>query len=113
MDTQVVMRPLLDKIEVKTTATAFRKIHFPHVSLNALKLYNLHLQRTVSHTVLKKSLFFSPTVQRSLVSCARKTGLLLFQYPAHLELWRLGESDGTGNKNMTMHLNLGPLLIFI
>lgn len=44
MDTQLVMRPLLDKIEVKTTATAFRKIHFPHVSFDTLKLFNLHLQ---------------------------------------------------------------------
>ncbi|XP_066541220.1 U3 small nucleolar RNA-associated protein 4 homolog [Hoplias malabaricus] len=33
---------------------------------------------------------------RRLVSCAKKAGLLLFQYPAHLELWRLGESDGNG-----------------
>lgn len=38
MDTQVVMRPLLDKIEVKTTATAIRKIHFPHVSGNSFLL---------------------------------------------------------------------------
>ncbi|XP_060779683.1 U3 small nucleolar RNA-associated protein 4 homolog isoform X2 [Neoarius graeffei] len=63
MDTQIVTRPLLDKIEVKTAATAFRKIRFPH---------------------------------RNLVSCAKKVGLLLFQYPTHLELWKLGESDGTG-----------------
>lgn len=58
MDTQLVMRPLLDKIEVKTTATAFRKIHFPHVSFNILKLFNLHLQLNVTQTVLKRIDFF-------------------------------------------------------
>ncbi|XP_067245321.1 U3 small nucleolar RNA-associated protein 4 homolog [Chanodichthys erythropterus] len=63
MDTQLVVRPLLDKFEVKSSASALRKINFPH---------------------------------RSLVSCARKSGLMLFQYPVHLELWRLGESEGQG-----------------
>ena len=36
--------------------------------------------------------------QRSLVSCARKAGLLLFQFPGHLELWRLGEGEGLGEQ---------------
>ncbi len=27
------------------------------------------------------------------MSCAKKSGLMLFQYPGHLELWRLGESE--------------------
>ncbi|XP_027017808.1 U3 small nucleolar RNA-associated protein 4 homolog [Tachysurus fulvidraco] len=75
MDTQLVMRPLLDKIEVKTTATAFRKIHFPH---------------------------------RSLVSCVKKTGLLLFQYPTHLDLWRLGESDGSGMPGSSLPIKRKP-----
>uniref|UniRef100_A0A8C2Q1F0 Uncharacterized protein n=1 Tax=Cyprinus carpio TaxID=7962 RepID=A0A8C2Q1F0_CYPCA len=64
MDAQLVVRPLLDKVEVRSAASALRKIHFPH---------------------------------RRLVSCARKSGLMLFQYPGHLELWRLGESEGKGS----------------
>ncbi|XP_012707774.2 U3 small nucleolar RNA-associated protein 4 homolog [Fundulus heteroclitus] len=63
MDTQLVVRPLLDKVEKNTQESALRKIAFPH---------------------------------RNLVSCAKKAGLLLFQFPDHLELWRLGESDGNG-----------------
>ncbi|KAL7824274.1 hypothetical protein SRHO_G00086020 [Serrasalmus rhombeus] len=63
MDTQFVVRPLLDKIDERGQASALRYIQFPH---------------------------------RRLVSCARKAGLLLFQYPGHLELWRLGESEGNG-----------------
>lgn len=59
MDTQLVVRPFIDK--VKSSASALRKILFPH---------------------------------RRLVSCAKKAGLMLFQYPSHLELWRLGESEG-------------------
>lgn len=34
--------------------------------------------------------------QRRLVSCARKARLLLFQFSQHLELWRLGSTEGTG-----------------
>ncbi|XP_062860851.1 U3 small nucleolar RNA-associated protein 4 homolog [Trichomycterus rosablanca] len=75
MDTQFVVRPLLDKIDVKTPATALRKIHFPH---------------------------------RRLVSCAKKAGLLLFQYPSHLELWRLGESDGHGIPGNSLHIKRNP-----
>ncbi|XP_047008751.2 U3 small nucleolar RNA-associated protein 4 homolog [Ictalurus punctatus] len=75
MDTQIVMRPLLDKTVVKTTATAIRMIIFPH---------------------------------RSLVSCAKETGLLLFQYPTHLELWRLGESDGTGMPGRSLPIKKKP-----
>ncbi|XP_026099567.1 U3 small nucleolar RNA-associated protein 4 homolog [Carassius auratus] len=30
MDAQLVVRPLLDKIEVRSVASALRKIHFPH-----------------------------------------------------------------------------------
>lgn len=37
--------------------------------------------------------------QRSLACCAKKAGLLLFQFPGHLELWRVGESDGNGETN--------------
>lgn len=63
MDTQLVVRPLLDKVERNTQESALRKIAFPH---------------------------------RSLVGCAKKAGLLLFQFPGHLELWKLGESEGHG-----------------
>lgn len=31
LDTQLVVRPLLDKVEVKSYDSALRKIHFPHV----------------------------------------------------------------------------------
>ncbi|XP_055365717.1 U3 small nucleolar RNA-associated protein 4 homolog isoform X2 [Betta splendens] len=63
MDVQLVVRPLLDKVERNTQEAALRKIAFPH---------------------------------RNLVCCAKKAGLLLFQFPEHLEVWRLGESDGHG-----------------
>ncbi|XP_024138290.1 U3 small nucleolar RNA-associated protein 4 homolog [Oryzias melastigma] len=63
MDTQLVVRPLLDKVEKNTRESAMRKILFPH---------------------------------RNLVCCAKKAGLLLFQFPDHLELWRLGESNMQG-----------------
>uniref|UniRef100_A0A4W5PQ16 UTP4 small subunit processome component n=1 Tax=Hucho hucho TaxID=62062 RepID=A0A4W5PQ16_9TELE len=67
MDTQLVVRPLLEKFDERSYASGLRKIHFPH---------------------------------RNLVSCAKKAGLLLFQFPGQLELWRLGESDGHG-ENLT------------
>lgn len=41
----------------------------------------------------------SPSTQRNLVCCAKKAGLLLFQFPEHLELWRLGESVGHGEES--------------
>ncbi|KAM6946210.1 U3 small nucleolar RNA-associated protein 4 homolog [Aplochiton taeniatus] len=63
MDTQLVVRPLLEKAEKNTQESALRKIVFPH---------------------------------RSLVSCGKKAGVLLLQFPGHLELWRLGESQGNG-----------------
>ncbi|MEQ2233507.1 hypothetical protein ILYODFUR_022547, partial [Ilyodon furcidens] len=75
MDTQVVVRPLLDKVEKNTQESALRKIAFPH---------------------------------RSLVSCAKKTGLLLFQFPDHLELWRLGESDGNGTPGESLPVKRKP-----
>uniref|UniRef100_A0A671MKR7 Uncharacterized protein n=1 Tax=Sinocyclocheilus anshuiensis TaxID=1608454 RepID=A0A671MKR7_9TELE len=67
MDAQLVVKPLLDKIEVRSAASALRKIHFPH---------------------------------RRLVFCARNSGLMLFQYPGRLELWRLGESEGKGEDDI-------------
>ncbi|KAJ0069514.1 hypothetical protein NL108_008453, partial [Boleophthalmus pectinirostris] len=63
MDTQLVVRPLLDKVEKNTAESELRKMVFP---------------------------------LKSLVSCAKKSGLLLFQFPDHLEVWRLGESEGYG-----------------
>lgn len=44
--------------------------------------------------------------QRSLVCCAKKAGLLLFQFPDHLELWKVGESDGHGEKNTHAHIHI-------
>uniref|UniRef100_A0A4W4G0Y3 Anaphase-promoting complex subunit 4 WD40 domain-containing protein n=1 Tax=Electrophorus electricus TaxID=8005 RepID=A0A4W4G0Y3_ELEEL len=41
MDTQLVVRPLLDKIDVKTSASALRKIHFPHRRLVSCSRTNL------------------------------------------------------------------------
>ncbi|XP_068595542.1 U3 small nucleolar RNA-associated protein 4 homolog [Brachionichthys hirsutus] len=63
MDTQLVVHPLLDKVEKNTRASAQRKIAFSH---------------------------------KSLVCCAKKASVLLFQFPDHLELWSVGESDGHG-----------------
>ncbi|XP_072291813.1 U3 small nucleolar RNA-associated protein 4 homolog [Eucyclogobius newberryi] len=63
MDTQLVVRPLLDKVEKHTAESEMRKMVFP---------------------------------LKSLVSCAKKAGLLLFQFPDSLEVWRLGESEGNG-----------------
>ncbi|XP_034389919.1 U3 small nucleolar RNA-associated protein 4 homolog [Cyclopterus lumpus] len=75
MDTQLVVRPLLDKVEKNTQESAMRKMAFPH---------------------------------RSLVCCAKKAGLLLFQFPDHLELWRLGESDGHGNPGDSLPVKRKP-----
>uniref|UniRef100_A0A667ZTI4 UTP4 small subunit processome component n=1 Tax=Myripristis murdjan TaxID=586833 RepID=A0A667ZTI4_9TELE len=72
MDTQLVVRPLLEKVEKNTQESALRKIAFPH---------------------------------RSLVSCGKKAGMLLFQFHGHLELWRLGESDGHGEEKHTCTLS--------
>uniref|UniRef100_A0A8C4ZZD9 UTP4 small subunit processome component n=1 Tax=Gadus morhua TaxID=8049 RepID=A0A8C4ZZD9_GADMO len=35
---------------------------------------------------------------RSLVSCGKKAGILLFQFPERLEVWRLGESNENGEE---------------
>ncbi|XP_069575492.1 U3 small nucleolar RNA-associated protein 4 homolog [Brachyistius frenatus] len=75
MDTQLVVRPLLDKVEKNTQEAALRKITFPH---------------------------------RSLVGCAKKAGLLLFQFPEHLELWRLGDSDGHGKPGESLTVKRKP-----
>ncbi|XP_068579098.1 U3 small nucleolar RNA-associated protein 4 homolog [Cebidichthys violaceus] len=75
MDTQLVVRPLLDKVEKNTQESSMRKIAFPH---------------------------------RSLVCCAKKAGLLLFQFPDHLELWRLGESDGHGKPGDSLPVKRKP-----
>ncbi|XP_034031590.1 U3 small nucleolar RNA-associated protein 4 homolog [Thalassophryne amazonica] len=75
MDTQLVVRPLLDKVEKNTLESSLRKITFPH---------------------------------RRLVSCAKRAGMLLFQFPDHLELWRLGESDGHGKPGECLHVKRKP-----
>ncbi|CAI9616523.1 unnamed protein product [Staurois parvus] len=63
LDGNIVARPLLERIQVKSYEAALRKITFPH---------------------------------RHLVSCAQASRLLLFQFPDHLELWRLGQTDQSG-----------------
>ncbi|XP_043072748.1 U3 small nucleolar RNA-associated protein 4 homolog [Puntigrus tetrazona] len=75
MDAHLVVRPLLDKFEERSVASALRKIHFPH---------------------------------RSLVSCAKKSDLMLFRYPGHLELWRLGESEGKGLPGSSLFVKRNP-----
>lgn len=75
MDTQLVVRPLLDKVEKNTAESAQRKIAFPF---------------------------------KSLVSCAKKAGLLLFQFPDHLEVWRLGESEGQGKPGDSLPVKRKP-----
>ncbi|XP_041417112.1 U3 small nucleolar RNA-associated protein 4 homolog isoform X4 [Xenopus laevis] len=59
----LVIRSLMEKIEVKSYEAALRKITFPHYHL---------------------------------VSSAQKAGQLLFQFPEHLELWQLGNTDISG-----------------
>ncbi|NXC41438.1 UTP4 protein, partial [Penelope pileata] len=63
LDAQLVIRPLMEKVQRKSYEAALRRITFPH---------------------------------RRLVSCARRARLLLFQFSQHLELWRLGSTNGTG-----------------
>uniref|UniRef100_A0AAY4DRV7 Cirhin n=1 Tax=Denticeps clupeoides TaxID=299321 RepID=A0AAY4DRV7_9TELE len=75
MDTQLVVRPLLDKLDFKSRDSSLLKILFP---------------------------------QRSLVSCAKKAGLLLFQYPTHLELWRLGDTEGHGPPGCILPVSRNP-----
>ncbi|XP_072551252.1 U3 small nucleolar RNA-associated protein 4 homolog [Salminus brasiliensis] len=45
---------------------------------------------------------------RNLVSCAKKASLLLFQHPGHLELWRLGESEGNGSPGSVLPVKRKP-----
>ncbi|XP_056908161.1 U3 small nucleolar RNA-associated protein 4 homolog [Takifugu flavidus] len=75
MDTQLVVRPLLDKVEKNTRESALRKMTFPH---------------------------------RSLVSCAKKVGMLLFQFPDHLEVWSVGESEGQGKPGDSLPVKKNP-----
>lgn len=75
MDTQLVVRPLLDKVEHNTPESSLRKIAFPY---------------------------------KSLVCCAKKAGLLLFQFPDHLEVWRLGESEGHGKPGDSLPIKRKP-----
>ncbi|XP_066570077.1 U3 small nucleolar RNA-associated protein 4 homolog isoform X1 [Amia ocellicauda] len=75
MDTQLVIRPLLEKHDIKSYDSALRKINFPH---------------------------------RSLVSSAQKCGLLLFQFPGQLELWRLGGTDTNGKPGDSLPIMRKP-----
>ncbi|NXV70955.1 UTP4 protein, partial [Atlantisia rogersi] len=75
LDAQLVIRPLMEKIQKKGYDAALRKFTFPH---------------------------------RRLVSCARKARLLLFQFSQHLELWRLGSTDETGQDGEVLPLRRMP-----
>ncbi|XP_019391618.1 PREDICTED: U3 small nucleolar RNA-associated protein 4 homolog [Crocodylus porosus] len=45
---------------------------------------------------------------RRLVSCARKARLLLFQFPQHLELWRLGATNAAGRDGEVLPVSRDP-----
>ncbi|KAG8437525.1 hypothetical protein GDO86_008291 [Hymenochirus boettgeri] len=78
VDGQLVIRPLMEKAEIKSYDAALRKITFP---------------------------------QHHLVSCAQKAGLLLFQFPEHLELWQLGTTDESGMDGDTLTVKQPPSLL--
>ncbi|KAM6430021.1 U3 small nucleolar RNA-associated protein 4 homolog isoform 2-T2 [Liasis olivaceus] len=75
LDGQLVIRPLMEKVESKTYEAALRIVAFPH---------------------------------RCLVSCARRARLLLFQYPQHLELWRLGTTNTFGRPGEVLPVSCPP-----
>uniref|UniRef100_A0A8C8CAI2 Cirhin n=1 Tax=Oncorhynchus tshawytscha TaxID=74940 RepID=A0A8C8CAI2_ONCTS len=78
MDTHLVVRPLLEKFDENIEMAGFDPV----------------------------LLLFFP--QRNLVSCAKKAGLLLFQFPGQLELWRLGDSDEHGKPGDRLPLKRKP-----
>lgn len=100
-----MIRPLMEKVDSKSYDAALRTISFPHVSIGtALSCWagrGLLLKRRILQRrgqlslllLLQVAFLFS---QRCLVSCARTARLLLFQYPQHLELWRLGTTNFFG-----------------
>lgn len=96
MDTQLVVRPLLDKVEKNTQESALRKIVFPHVRRHSVDWPPPQAVTLMSESTIKLLACVCVPPQRSLACCAKKAGLLLFQFPGHLELWRVGESDGNG-----------------
>ncbi|XP_039186789.1 U3 small nucleolar RNA-associated protein 4 homolog [Crotalus tigris] len=75
LDGQLVIRPLMEKVESKSYDAALRTITFPH---------------------------------KRLVSCARRARLLLFQYPQHLELWRLGTTNSFGRPGEVLPVSCPP-----
>uniref|UniRef100_A0A8C5RVK1 UTP4 small subunit processome component n=1 Tax=Laticauda laticaudata TaxID=8630 RepID=A0A8C5RVK1_LATLA len=75
LDGQLVIRPLMEKVDSKSYDAALRTITFPH---------------------------------RRLVSCARTARLLLFQYPQHLELWRLGTTSVFGRPGEVLPVSCPP-----
>ncbi|XP_068115701.1 U3 small nucleolar RNA-associated protein 4 homolog isoform X2 [Hyperolius riggenbachi] len=48
---------------------------------------------------------------RHLVSCAQASGLLLFQFPEHLELWRLGHTNQSGKDGDILPIEQEPELL--
>ncbi|XP_070617832.1 LOW QUALITY PROTEIN: U3 small nucleolar RNA-associated protein 4 homolog [Erythrolamprus reginae] len=75
LDGQLVIRPLMERVESKSYDAALRTITFPH---------------------------------RRLVSCSRTARLLLFQYPQHLELWRLGTTNVFGRPGEVLPVSSPP-----
>ncbi|XP_028930711.1 U3 small nucleolar RNA-associated protein 4 homolog [Ornithorhynchus anatinus] len=75
MDTHLVIRPLMERVQAKNYDCALRKITFPH---------------------------------QSLISCARKMKLLLFQFPQWLELWQLGATDAVGKHGDILPVSKNP-----
>lgn len=49
MDTQLVVRPLLDKVEKNTQESALRKIAFPHVSTYLVKRKPVYVCHILSY----------------------------------------------------------------
>ncbi|KAG9474965.1 hypothetical protein GDO78_003435, partial [Eleutherodactylus coqui] len=57
--------------------------------------------------VLRKIMF----PHRHLVSCAQASRLLLFQFPKHLELWRLGQTNESGVDGDVLNVSQDPELL--
>lgn len=51
----------------------------------------------------------SPIPHKSLVKAARDCGVILLQYPTHLEVWRLGHTDRTGDNGDSLPLRSNPV----
>ncbi|XP_072373809.1 U3 small nucleolar RNA-associated protein 4 homolog [Scyliorhinus torazame] len=66
----------------------------------------MDLVETKSYEAALRKILFP---HRSLVCCSRKANLLLFQFPEHLELWRLGSPGATGNPGDILPISKKPV----